>query len=45
LPKKKKIEDWQLLQAEEAVKLFLGHFLKDEKQGDSDRSIHITNIA
>lgn len=38
LPKKKKIEDWQLLQAEEAVKLYLGHFLKDEKHGDKDRS-------
>jgi len=45
LPKKKKIEDWQLQQAEEAVKLYLGHFLKAEKHGEKDRSIHITDIA
>lgn len=45
LPKKKKIEDWQLQQAKEAVKLYLGHFLKAEKHGDKDRPIHITNIV
>ena len=33
LPKKKKIEDWQLQQAEEAVKIYLRHFLKAKKTG------------
>lgn len=45
LPKQKKIEDWQLQQAEEAVKLYLEHFLKTEKQDEKDRSIHIADIA
>ena len=33
LPKQKKIEDWQLQQAEEVVKLYLEHFLKGKKSG------------
>jgi hypothetical protein len=44
LPKKKKFEDWQLQQAEEAVKLYQGHFLKAEKHGDNASSCTVLDF-